>query len=48
MLKYTYVHISPLWFASLRSDVVVIRRSVRGNFLFMVVMERLKYICVPS
>ena len=46
MLRYTCVQISPLWFASLRSEEVVIRKSARGNFLFMVVMETVKYTCV--
>ena len=41
-LRYTCVQISPLWFASLRSEEVVIRKSTWGNFLFMVVMEMLK------
>ena len=48
ILRYTCVQISPLWFASLRSEEVVIRKSAQGNFLFMVVMETLKYTCVPS
>ena len=43
---YTCIQISPLWFASLRSEEVVIRKSAQGNFLFMVVMETLKYTCV--
>ena len=47
-LRYTCVQISPLWFASLRSEEVVIRKSARGNFLFMVVMQTVKYTCVPS
>ena len=38
----------PIWFASLRSEEVLIRKSARGYFLFMVVMETLKYTCVPS
>ena len=40
----TEIHLhtnSPL-FASLRSEEVVIRKSARGNFLFMVVMETVK------
>ena len=48
ILRYTCVQISPLWFASLRSEEVVIRKSARGNFLFMVVMETVKYTCVSS
>ena len=36
------------WFASLRSEEVVIGKSARGNFLSVVVMETLKYTCVPS
>ena len=48
ILRYTCVQISPLWFASLRSEEVVIRKSVRGNFLFMVVMETVKYTRVSS
>ena len=40
-LRYTCIQISPLWFASLRSEEVVIRKSAQGNFLFMVVMETL-------
>ena len=47
-LRYTCVQILPLWFASLRSEEVVIRKSARGNSLFMVVMEMVKYTCVPS
>ena len=47
-LRYTCVQISPLWFTSLRSEEVVIRKNTRSNFLFMVVMEMLKYTCVPS
>ena len=46
--RYTCVQISPLWVASLRSEEVVIRKSARGNFWFMVVMETVKYICVAS
>ena len=34
------------WFASLRSEVVI-GKSARGN-LSVVVMETLKYTCVPS
>ena len=37
-----------VWCASLRSEEVVIGKSARGNFLSMVVMETLKYTCVPS
>ena len=33
------------WFASLRSEEVVIGKSACGHFLFMVVMEMLKYTC---
>ena len=47
-LRYTCVQISTLWFANLRSEEVVIRKSARGNFLFVVVMETVKYTCVPS
>ena len=42
------VQISPVWFASMRSEEVVKRKSARGHFLFMVVMETLKYMCIPS
>ena len=35
------------WFTSLRSEEVVIRKSAWGH-LFVVVMETLKYTCVPS
>ena len=45
MLRYT---ISPLWFASLRCELVVIKESARGHFLFMVVMEIRKCMCTPS
>ena len=31
-LRYTCIQISPLWFASLRSEEVVIRKSAQGNF----------------
>ena len=31
-LRYTWVQILPLWFASLRSEEVVIRKSAQGNF----------------
>ena len=41
----TCVQISPVWFASVRSEEVVIKK---GNFLFMVIMETLKCTCVPS
>ena len=37
-----------VWCASLRSEEVVIGKSARGNFLSVVVMETLKYTCVPS
>ena len=46
--RYTCVQILPLWFVSLRSEEVVIRKSARSNFLFMVVMETVKYTCVAS
>ena len=46
--RYTFVQILPLWFASLKSEEVVIRKSARSNFLFMVVMETVKYTCVAS
>ena len=36
------------WFASLRNDEVVIGKSAGGHFLFMFVMETLKYTCIPS
>ena len=36
------------WFASLRSEEVVIGKSARDHFLFMIVMETLKYTSVPS
>ena len=36
------------WCASLRSEEVVIGKSAWGNFLSMVVMETLKYTCIPS
>ena len=36
------------WFASLRSEEVGTGISAWGNFLSMVVMETLKYTCVPS
>ena len=48
MLRCTYIQISPIWFTSLRSEKVVIRRSAQGKYLFMVVMEMVKYTCVPS
>ena len=48
MLRYTCVQISPLWFAILISEKVVIRKTVRSHFLFIVVMETLKYTCIPS
>ena len=47
-LRYTCVQISPPWFASLRSEEVVTGKSAWGNFLTMVVMETVKYTCVPS
>ena len=51
-LKYTIVYqVSPpciVWCASLRSEEVVIGKSARGHFLSVVVMETLKYKCVPS
>ena len=45
---YTCVQISPVLFARLRSEEVVIRKSARRHVLFMVVMEMLKYTCIPS
>ena len=36
------------WFASLRSEEVVIRKSARGHFLLTVVMETMKYTCAES
>ena len=47
-LRYTCVQISLLWFTSLRSEEVVKRKSAQGHFLFMVVMETLKYTFIPS
>ena len=47
-LRYTDIQISPLWFTSLRSEEIVLRKSSRDNFLFMVVMEMLKYTCILS
>ena len=32
----------------LRSEGVVIEKSVQGHFLLIVIMETLKYTCVPS
>ena len=32
----------------MRSEEVVMGKSGWGHFLFMVVMETLKYICIPS
>ena len=32
-LRYTCIQISPLWFASLRTKEVVIRKSPQGNFV---------------
>ena len=37
-----------VWCASLRSEEVVTGKSAWGNILSMVVMETLKYTCVPS
>ena len=37
-----------VWCANLRSEEVVTGKSAWGNFLSMVVMETLKYTCVPS
>ena len=48
MLRYTCIQISPLWFASLRSEEVVIGKKCLRPFLFMVVLEMLKYTCIPS
>ena len=39
---------STLSFGSLRSEEVVIEKSAQGYFLFMVVMETVKYTCIPS
>ena len=36
------------WFSSLRSEEVVIGKKRLRPFLFMVVMETLKYTCIPS
>ena len=36
------------WFASLRSEEVVIGKSACGHFLLTVVMETMKYICARS
>ena len=36
------------WFASLRSEEVVIGKSACGHFLLTVVMETMKYICAQS
>ena len=36
------------WFASLRSEEVVIGKSAGGHFLLIVVMETIKYICAQS
>ena len=36
------------WFASLRSEKVVMGKNARGHFFVMVVMETMKYICIPS
>ena len=46
-LRYHCVQISPLWFASLRSEKVVMGKVPEAIF-FMVVMEMLKYTGVPS
>ena len=48
----THAHqVSPpciAWFASLRSEEVVIGKSARGHFLLTVVMETMKYIYAQS
>ena len=36
------------WFASLRSEEVVIGKSASGHFLLTVVMETMEYICAQS
>ena len=36
------------WFASLRSEEVVIGKSAWGHFLLMVVMETMEYTCAQS
>ena len=36
------------WFASLRSEEVVIGKSTWGHFLLMVVMETMEYTCAQS
>ena len=37
-----------VWFASLRSEEVVIGKSAWGHFLLMVVMETMEYTCARS
>ena len=36
------------WFASLRSEEVIIGKSACGHFLLTVIMETMKYICAQS
>ena len=36
------------WFASLRSEELVIGKSTRGHFLLTVVMETMEYTCAQS
>ena len=48
-LRYHCVQTLPLWFITLRSeDVVKYGRKNLRPFLFIIVMEMLKYTCLPS
>ena len=40
-VRYTCVQISSVWFASLRSEEAILRKSAQGHLLFVVVMKTL-------